>query len=291
MRALCEVEHGEAKSSCGAASDHSLCELLWSCRARRLQASFSFQFSMADLTAPIGQIPVLHTALGASPADVVVLDSLHWDIMLFVRLSQSTLASKLRHASSVSLRSGRALPTDLVEQLAAAWEHNFTRYMANVHRGYAARARAGAALPTLIWATTHEVVSPRSLAVGTRTGEGSFGRCRTDCLSQREFDINLQQASRNTSVLGCCMPYYAELTRALNARARAVLAQQREVLLLDIERMMSSLTPTTYLWDGAHLRHEYSAQLAQLVMAIAASPRTAPHSLRRIALGARKSPR
>ena len=265
MLGLCKLRRGLPRPAC---STGPLCELSWSCHTTGLRLSWVAKLSVRDSS------PAFEPRQPCVP-DVVVLDSLHWDVMALVLWSNSVLATQLRATSR------QAVPGALVQRVAAEWEANCSAYVARTQRAYAARAARSHAscpdsagrgyghAPLLVWATTHAIYTPAAFAAGVRSLDGETHSCLAHCTTQSEHAAAFARHAANHSERACCQPLSFKLVAALNERARRV-ARAHGMLLLDVERMMRPLPLAKTLWDAAHLHHNYSEPLGQLVLAAAA---------------------
>lgn len=83
MLGLCKLQSGKPRPAC---STSPLCELQWSCHTPGLRLSWVAKHSVRDSS------PAFEPRQPCVP-DVVVLDSLHWDVMALVLWSNSVLAT------------------------------------------------------------------------------------------------------------------------------------------------------------------------------------------------------
>ena len=266
MLGLCKLRRGTPRPAC---ITGPLCEFSWSCHTPGLRLSWIAKLSVRDSS------PAFEPKQPCVP-DLLVLDSLHWDLMALTVWSKSVLATQLRATSR------RALPGALVERVAAEWGANCSAYVARTKRAYSARAARshascpdsarrgyGHAPPLLVWATTHTIYTPAALAAGVRGLDGKTHSCIADCTTQSAYAAAFAARMANHSERACCPVHSVELVAALNERARRV-ARAHGMLLLDVERMMRPLPLAETLWDASHLHHNYSERPGQLVLAAAA---------------------
>ena len=182
MLGLCKLQSGKPRPAC---STSPLCELQWSCHTPGLRLSWVAKHSVRDSS------PAFEPRQPCVP-DVVVLDSLHWDVMALVLWSNSVLATQLRATSR------QALPGALVQRVAAEWEANCSAYVTRTQRAYAAHAARSHAscpvsasrgyghAPLFVWATTHAIYTPAALAAGVRSLDGKTHSCLAGCTTQSE---------------------------------------------------------------------------------------------------------
>ena len=233
MLGLCKLRRGKPRPGCIVGP---LCELSLSCHTPGLRLSWVAKLSVRDSS------PAFEPKQPCVP-DVLVLDSLHWDLMALTTWSNSVLATQLRATSQ------RALPGALVERVAAEWGANCSAYVARTKRAYSARAARshascpdsarrgyGHAPPLVVWATTHATYTPVALAAGVRGLDGKTHIA--DCTTQSAYAA--AQPTRGQPFRRCCQPLSGKLVAALNERARRV-ARAHGMLLLDVERMMQPL--------------------------------------------------
>ena len=263
MLALCTLRGGKPRPAPGAACTASGCTA-YSCPTPGLRLSWVAKLSVRDSS------PAFESNQPCVP-DVVVLDSLHWDVMMLVHWSNGAHATQLRATSP------RAQPDALVRRVAAEWEANCSAYVTRTQRAYAAHAGTSHAscpgsvsrghAPLLVWATTHAIYTPAALAAGVRSPDGKTHSCLAGCTTQSAYAA--AQPTRGQPFRRCCQPLSGKLVAALNERARRV-ARAHGMLLLDVERMMQPLPLAKTLWDVVHLHHNYSVRLGKLVLAAAA---------------------
>ena len=246
MLALCTLRGGKPRPAPGAACTASGCTV-YSCPTPGLRLSWVAKLSVRDSS------PAFESNQPCVP-DVVVLDSLHWDVMMLVHWSNGALATQLRATSP------RAQPDALVRRVAAEWEANCSAYVTRTQRAYAAlAARSHASCPVsasrgyghaplFVWATTHAVYTPAALAAGVRSLDSKTHSCLAGCTTQSEHAAAFARHAANKTERACCQPPSVTLVAAaLNERARRV-ARAHGMLLLDVERMMRPLPLAKTLW-------------------------------------------
>ena len=204
-----------------------MCELQWSCHTPGLRLSWVAKHSVRDSS------PAFEPRQPCVP-DVVVLDSLRWDVMALVLWSNSVLATQLRATSR------QALPGALVQRVAAEWEANCSAYVTRTQRGYAAHAARSHAscpvsasrgyghAPLFVWATTHAIYTPAAFAAGVRSLDGKTHSCLAGCTTQSEHAASFARHAANKTERACCQPPSFKLVAAaLNERARHAATRRR----------------------------------------------------------------
>ena len=217
--------------------------------------------------------------LGRAP-DLVLADALHWDIVRAFRTSffNDTLGIDLREAFHEHLRTGRRFPESLVDRYADAWLENSTAFMRALQSAFRERAIPSfSPEPLFVWLCLPRSFSATALLRGVNAERGPL-QCRA-CITQESYNQVIHDESpgrkANRSELKCCqMTCVAQVTQALNVRAR-VMARETRILVLDAERMLSAMEPRVYLWDTLHMLRRFSIELANLAInAVFASQRT-----------------
>ena len=234
--------------------------------------------------------------------DFVILDSLHWDLMMLrgaVADELRTLLHEWTVQGAAQAKSARSLARwePWLGRVAAEYERLATAYINAVRARFRSKEQP---LPLIFWSTMHQSLPVHEHVAGTQL-RGGFTRCSV-CASRaeqrqrqegartpgagaagplREAGFGEHRVWANASTVAeCCLGFVEHVVSRLNSAAKSV-AQKLDVLVIDREHLLREVAPVEYLKDAYHVHEDYSAAFLNLAFNVLAdTPRFQPDTER-----------